>query len=113
MMTSYHGRQFRPVETQDESDTDGQTVFKYEQTQNLLTGTYSGGAIRYGHLIGLVDNEGRIDMRYHHMTNDGELKTGLCRSVPELLETGKIRLHESWQWTSGDKAKGQTTLEEL
>tara|TARA_B110000259_G_scaffold11504_1_gene12482 strand:+ start:72 stop:215 length:144 start_codon:yes stop_codon:yes gene_type:complete len=25
----------------------------------------------------------------------------------------KIRLHESWEWTSGDKSKGQSIIEEI
>lgn len=109
----YGGRLFRPLTTEGASDTDNETIFKYEQKRDLLTGTYSGGSISYGHLIGLVDEGGRIDMRYHHLTVDGELKTGICRSIPEFLDSGKIRLHESWQWTSGDKSKGTSILEEL
>jgi len=41
------------------------------------------------------------------------LMTGTCHSTPELLENGKIRLIENWQWTSGDKSKGNSVLEEL
>lgn len=25
---------------------------------------------------------------------------------------GKIRLHETWEWTSGDQSKGQSIIEE-
>lgn len=39
--------------------------------------------------------------------------TGTCNSRPELLKNGKIRLHEEWQWTSGDKSKGKSILEEI
>lgn len=109
----YGGRLFRPTFSEGQSDTSRDTIFKYEQRRDLLTGTYSGGAISYGHLIGLVDDAGRIDMRYHHLTVDGALKTGTCQSVPEVLSNGKIRLHESWQWISGDKTKGTSILEEL
>ncbi len=109
----YGGRLFRPVATNGESDTNSETIFKYEQKRDLLTGTYSGGHISFGHLIGLVNAAGRIDMRYHHLTVDGELKTCVCRSIPEFLENGKIRLHESWQWTSGTCEKGTSILDEL
>jgi hypothetical protein len=109
----YGGRLFRPVSTEGASDTGSDTIFKYEQRRDLLTGTYSGGEISYGHLIGLVDGAGRIDMRYHHLTVDGELKTGICHSIPEFLDNGKIRLHERWQWTSGEQTKGRSVLEEL
>jgi hypothetical protein len=39
--------------------------------------------------------------------------TGICFSTPEILENGKIRLHESWEWTSGDQSKGTSIIEEL
>jgi hypothetical protein len=51
-------------------------------------------------------------MRYHQVNNAGEIMTGICKSIPEILENGKIRLHESWEWTSGDKSKGQSIIEE-
>ena len=112
-MIWYGGRLFRPVETQGNSQTGSDTIFKYEQKGDLLTGKYSGGDILYGHLIGSVDDRGKINMRYHHMTVDGILMTGKCRSRPEILDNGKIRLHERWQWTCGDFSKGRSTLEEI
>jgi hypothetical protein len=39
--------------------------------------------------------------------------TGICTSTPEEIENGKIRLHESWQWTSGNQSKGNSMLEEI
>lgn len=51
-------------------------------------------------------------MRYHQVNNKNELMTGICKSKSEILENGKVRLHESWEWTSGDKSKGQSIIEE-
>lgn len=110
---NYGGRFFRSVSSEGASDTSSETIFKYQQKRDLLTGSYSGGAISFGHLIGLVNVAGRIDMRYHHLTVDGDLKTGVCYSIPEFLENGKIRLHEKWRWTSGDESEGRSILEEL
>lgn len=47
------------------------------------------------------------------MSTDGKLMTGICQSQPELMDNQKIRLHESWQLTSGDGTKGQSVLEEI
>jgi hypothetical protein len=30
-----------------------------------------------------------------------------------MLENGKIRLYETWQWTSGDLTKGTSIIEEI
>jgi hypothetical protein len=51
-------------------------------------------------------------MRYHQVNNKGELMTGTCQSIPEILPNGKIRLHERWEWTSGDKSLGTSVIEE-
>lgn len=111
-MIDYNNKVFRPVENTANSETSNETVFIYRQTGNLLTSEYSGGRIKKGHLIGLVDEEGNINMRYHQVNDKNELMTGICRSRPEVLENGKIRLHESWEWTSGDKSKGISIIEE-
>ena len=39
--------------------------------------------------------------------------TGLCRSRLEILPDGRYRLHEEWQWTSGDKSRGTSMIEEV
>ena len=66
-----------------------------------------------GHLIGIVNEQGHINMRYHHINSAGELMTGICSSKPEMLTNGKVRLHEKWRWTSGDCSEGESILEEL
>ncbi len=52
-------------------------------------------------------------MRYHQVNDRSELMTGVCRAAPELLPDGRIRLHESWRWTSGDGSSGSSVLEEV
>lgn len=111
-MISYHNKIFRPVSNTENGETSGETVFVYQQTGNILTAGYSGGKILSGHLIGLVDDAGNIDMRYHQVNIQGEIMTGICKSRPEVLPDGRIRLHESWQWTSGDLSKGESVVEE-
>lgn len=112
-MINYHDKIFRPVSNSVNGETSADTFFHYLQKGNIITSEYSGGNIRKGHLIGVVDDVGIIDMRYHHVNAKGELMTGLCRSVPEILPNGRIRLHESWQWTSGDYSKGHSVIEEM
>ncbi|MGV3610257.1 MAG: n-acetylglutamate synthase [Fluviicola sp.] len=110
---NYHNKKFRPVSNTENGETSEETLFQYHQEGNLLTCSYSGGQIISGQLIGLVDESGNIDMRYHQVNRKGELMTGVCQSKPEILPDGRIRLHESWQWTSGDCSKGNSVLEEV
>ena len=112
-MISYNNKVFKPVSNTENGETTIQTTFFYKQEGNVLTAEYSGGEILKGHLIGLVDENGNIDMRYHQINNKGLLMTGKCISKPEVLKNGKIRLHENWEWTSSDKSKGQSIIEEI
>lgn len=111
-MINYDNKIFKPVNNTENGETSNETIFRYKQTGNILTAEYEGGKIISGHLIGLVDHDGNIEIRYHQVNKQGELMTGICSSKPALLANGKIRLHETWQWTSGDKSKGQSVIEE-
>jgi len=112
MKINYHNKIFKPVSNSENGETSNETVFYYQQNGNILTANYSGGKIIKGHLIGLVDEHGNIEMRYHQVNDKGELMTGICQSKPEIRPNGKIILYESWEWTSGDKSKGESIIEE-
>ncbi|MPR34891.1 n-acetylglutamate synthase [Salmonirosea aquatica] len=112
-MINYHNKRFRPVQNTENGETSAETIFLYQQEGTLLTSEYAGGKIKKGHLIGLVDEAGNIDMRYHQVNEQGELMTGTCQSKPEILSDGRIRLHETWRWTSGDCSQGQSVIEEI
>lgn len=67
-----------------------------------------------GSLIAKVIGEnGVLDMRYQHVNVGGELVTGRCRSTPERLGDGRLRMHEVWQWTCGDMRIGRGVVEEV
>lgn len=110
---NYNNKKFRPISNTENGETSKETIFEYKQKDNILTSSYKGGQIIEGHLIGLVDKAGRIEMSYHQVNTKGKLMTGVCFSIPEILDNGKIRLHETWEWTSGDKSKGNSILEEI
>ncbi|GGZ15246.1 hypothetical protein GCM10007049_04140 [Echinicola pacifica] len=110
---NYNNRVFRAISNSDNGEVSSDTEFHYAQEGRVLAGTYFGGSIKKGQLIGWVDDGGRIDMRYQHINNDGKIMSGKCKSVPEILPSGKIRLYEKWRWTSGDKSTGESIIEEV
>jgi hypothetical protein len=112
-MYNYHDKVFRSVANSSNGEVTVATAFKYVQSGNIVTAEYSGGNIVKGNIIAVVDEEGKLDMRYQHVNNDGRLMTGICRSTPELLPNGKLRLHEQWQWTCGDFSSGESVIEEF
>lgn len=110
---NYNGKTFHSVANTSNGEVSAETIFHYRQTDNIVTATYAGGGIKTGHLIAVADENGCLDMRYHHVNVGGDLQTGVCRSTPEILPDGRIRLHENWQWTSGDGTSGQSMIEEI
>ncbi|WP_207956883.1 hypothetical protein [Rubrobacter tropicus] len=109
----YDGRRFRSVENSGTGEVGPETVFDYSQDGNVVSATYEGGDVRFGTLVATVDEDGNLDARYGHVNASGELMTGECRSTPEVLADGRIRLHEEWRWTSGDGSSGRSVVEEI
>ncbi|MGF2413537.1 hypothetical protein [Ferruginibacter sp.] len=112
-MYNYHNKTFRSAANTNNGDVSNETIFEYSQTDSIVTAVYKGGSIVKGSLIALVDEEGKLDMRYQHVNTQQQLMTGTCISTPELLPNGKLRLYEQWQWTCGDGSKGQSVIEEV
>jgi hypothetical protein len=94
-------------------DTDERTRFRYRQQGARVWATYGGGRVRFGSLVAVGDEQGQLDMRYHHVNADGALRTGACVSKAELLPDGRIRLVEDWRWTNGDRSTGRSVLDEV
>ena len=110
---NYDKRKFASAQNSETGEVSGETVFHYRQIDDLVWAEYSGGAIVFGNLIAKCDEAGNLEMRYQHLNDKGDLMTGVCRSVPEILDDGRIRLHENWQWTSGDFSVGESIIEEV
>ena len=110
---NYHNKKFKVVSNSNNGEVTDQMFFLYQQEGNILSCAYKGSKIKRGQLIGKVDIDGKIDMRYQQVNSNDVLMTGICLSTPEILPNGKIRLHEVWQWTSGDLSKGTSILEEI
>jgi hypothetical protein len=109
----YGGRRFRSEENSASGELGPETVFAYRQDGDVVSATYEGGGVRSGVLIATVNNEGNLDARYAHVNAAGGLMTGECRTTPEVLPDGRLRLHEEWRWTSGDESSGRSVVEEI
>jgi len=66
-----------------------------------------------GCLVGTADRRGVLNFTYIHINREREIRTGICTSRPEMLPDGRIRLHEKWQWTDGDRSRGESVLIEV
>lgn len=109
----YDGKHFVPGENTENGEVDGNTLFVYHQSDNILWADYSGGEIVRGHLVGTVAENGELDFCYQHINEKNQVRVGVCHSIPNVLENGKIQLLEKWQWLNGDKSKGSSLLVEV
>lgn len=112
-MALYDGKVFHSTANTSNGEVGSETRFHYHQDGKTVWAKYSGGSIVRGTLIATVQPDDSLDMRYQHVNHAGELMTGQCRSVPETLPDGRLRMHETWQWTAGDKSSGESTIEEV
>ncbi|MBZ0291202.1 MAG: n-acetylglutamate synthase [Anaerolineae bacterium] len=108
---NYDNRRFLMLSSS--SGAPAETIFYYFQRDDVVWGHFEGGVVRYGNLIAKVDAEGVLDLRYQYINTDGDICTGTSLSTPEVLPDGRIRLHEEFQWTSGDYSHGQSMVEEI
>ena len=113
MSISYDNRNFRSISNSASGEVGSETVFHYHQKDDIVWAEYSGGEIARGSLIAKVLPDDSLEMRYQHVNRKGELMTGVCTSTPELLPDGRIRMHETWQWTSGGRSSGESIIEEI
>ncbi|MDB5243244.1 MAG: n-acetylglutamate synthase [Spirosoma sp.] len=109
----YDNKFFRSVTNTSNGEVSNETVFHYHQQGRVVWADYGGGGITKGLLIATMQDNDCLDMRYQHVNVQGELMTGRCYSTPEQLPDGRIRLHERWQWTSGDGSSGESIVEEV
>lgn len=82
----------------------------YHQRENILWADYSGGEIRKGYLVGTVVENGELDFYYQHINEQKQIRIGVCRSIPQVLENGRIELSEKWQWLNGDRSEGASVI---
>lgn len=110
---NYNNRKFKAVTNSENGEVSNTTIFKYFQESNILSGTYSGGEIIKGFIIGIVKNDNNLEFCYQHINIHNEIRTGKCISVPTILENDKLQLYEEWIWTTGDFSTGNSIIEEI
>lgn len=113
MRIDYNDRLFRAVTNSGGGEVDEQTLFSYRQYGDVVWATYQGGAIAFGTMVGVRRHDGRLDLRYQHVSSTGEIRTGRCVSTPEAIEGDRVRLREAWEWTEGGRGAGTSIVEQV
>lgn len=97
MRIDLNGKRFRSVSNTSNGEVNSETTFHYRQDGDIVTASYKGGRIVRGYLLGRMLPDGRLDFRYHHLNDRGDLMAGTCLSIPERLPDGRLKFKEHWQ----------------
>lgn len=110
---NYDNKIFTSIENSKNGEVNGKTIFKYHQKNEVIWAEYYGGNIKKGFLVGIEKDNGELEFVYEHINNKNETRTGKCISTPKILTNGLIALTEKWEWTNGDKSKGESRIMEI
>ena len=102
---NFHNKTFYLVENSERGKVNSDTVFNYQQKENIVTADYFGGTIKYGKIIATLDDD-ILNMMYQCVTTENELKAGKAIAKISLTKQGKILLKLDWQWLNQNREKG-------
>jgi len=108
---SLDGRTLVGVENSGSGEVSGDTVFEFEQDGDRLYASYAGGDVVDGHLVGTFDGE-QWDIRYAQINSADETATGHSVGTVALLDDGRVRVEDEWEWESRE-GSGRSVLEEI
>lgn len=90
-----------------------ETIFHYFQDGKTITGTYKGGEIKEGFIVGKQTTNNTIELLFQCLTNDNELKAGSSKGIISKHSDGKLQLNFDWIWLNGDLSGGTSEYIEL
>ncbi|MCQ4334933.1 hypothetical protein KM295_15890 [Natronomonas sp. F2-12] len=108
---SLRGRTLVGVANSNTGEVSGDTRFNFEQEGERIYAHCSGGTILDGHLVGTSDGH-EWDIRYSQINSEHETASGHSVGTVELLEDGRVRVEDEWEWESQD-GSGESVLEEI
>lgn len=108
---SLDGRTLVGVANDEAGEVSTDTQFHFEQDGDRISASYSGGEIVDGYLVGTLDGT-RWEVRYVQLNEDGETASGRSIGEVTLLDDGRVRIEDEWEWES-KRGAGESVLEEV
>jgi len=102
---NFNDKTFRLLNNSTNGIANKETVFKYKQVDDLVSGDYFDGTIYLGRILGIVEGA-TLNIVYQCVTAEKELKAGKAKAQISFTEKGKMKLNVNWQWLNGDQSKG-------
>ncbi len=109
----YDGRRFSASAAETADASGASPVAVYHQRGDVVWAEFAGGAVAAGRLVGSCAADGSLTVAYSQVMTDGRVVAGSCRSTPEVLADGRIRLREEWTRHTPVPAGGVSHIEEI
>lgn len=107
-----HNKKFRTTENKNGLSSN-ETIFQYVQQGTTITGTYKGGEITEGFIVGKQVSKNQIELLFQCITNSGDLKAGRSKGIISKNADGILLLNFDWQWLNGDLSGGTSSYIEV
>ncbi len=107
------GKKMKPNLNTQGGQVSEDTTFEYLQDGDYVWGTYYGGEVKRGVLVGKMTASRDINFFYMQLDADGGFHQGTSRSNTEYLNDGRLVLYEDWVWTGDKKGEGNAVIEEI
>ena len=110
MKISFAGKRMNAPVTAANGVINSNTIFRFDQSDDLISAHYSGGKVLSGYLIGKMTGD-KFEFRYCQMDSESKLNGGHSICDLKLLSDGRLQLTEHFQWADG--STGKNIIEEL
>ncbi|MHA2251471.1 MAG: hypothetical protein ACXAD7_14000 [Candidatus Kariarchaeaceae archaeon] len=94
-----------------DTEVNTETIFHFHQEDNIVWAEYSGGKVKIGRLIGILNGK-NLHHSYIQLNLNDEINAGEGNSVIRLNEKNKLQIIEEWQWKS-QEGKGKSIMTQI
>lgn len=89
------------------------TIFFYHQHEDVITGSYKGGQVEEGFIVGKQLDHKTIQLLFQCITKDKQLLCGESRGIISINASEKLELTFDWNWLNGDRSGGTSHYVEI
>lgn len=102
------GMTFRAIANPENGSLNSETEMRFTSDDGIVIGSYGGGTIAAGHVLGKHVGESELEMLYQGATTSGEIAAGKAHARFALDEEDRMRMYLDWQWLTGDQSEGRS-----
>lgn len=95
-MINLNGKKFFPVSNKN-GLSGTETVFEFNQRNNIVHGSYNGGEIQEGNFVGTIDGNILV-LRFQCVTKKLDMRSGQSEGIIRVDANGLYSIEYSWQW---------------